>query len=316
MPRRRSSVRGAMGGAGGLATSVALLVLASFSIVRLIPGDPARALAGPQAPESTVLAIRGRLGLDDSLLQQLLDYLGRLPRMDFGRSFQLDEPVSRVLVERAPTTLKLVAVALALVLLVSVPLGLLLAAHTQGGRRAPLEVGATALSGLFAATPEYVSGTLLVAVFGVGLAVLPVAGSDGVQSLVLPAVALATAPTAVLTRIVRVEALAVLQQDYVRTARLKGISTSRLYGVHVLPNLVPTALTLGGLVLVGMIGGTIVIENVFAYPGLGTALMEAVIAHDYPVVQGIVVVLGLGVLALNTILSLAVRTIDPRIERA
>lgn len=295
---------------GGLAGVVVTLVVATFLMVQLIPGDPARVVAGVEADHAAVEVVRHELGLDRPLTEQLGGYVGGLLRFDLGLSFQTREPVAQIIATRLAFTAELALLAVLLVLLVSVPLGLLVAARGRGDRLF------TFLTGLGGATPEYVIATLLVLVFAITLGVLPVAGAATLSSLVLPVVAIALPGICVMTRIVRREAAAVLAQDYMRTARARRMSPLRLYTRHALPNLLTAVLTLGGLILAGLLGGTVIVESIFAWPGMGTRVVEAILARDYPVVQGSVLVLGLLAALVALAVDILLHLLDPRRGRA
>jgi len=195
---------------------------------------------------------------------------------------------------------------------VSVPLGAAMAVLTRGGRRKRGELAFTATSVVLGAIPEFLVAVGLVYVFSVQLGWVPVAGRSGPDSYLLPVVALALGPAAVLARIVRVEMLSVLGSDYIRTARAKRLPPRAIYLHHALPNALTATLTLGGLLLAGLVAGTVLVENVFAWPGLGSTIVQSIIARDYPVVQGIVLVYGVGVLLVNLVVDVALAVLDPR----
>lgn len=297
---------------GRLLVSVWVLVTAAFLIIHLIPGDPVRAALGPTATPELVAARRAALGLDDPLWRQYVDYLLGLATGDLGTSMTSGLSVSQVLGDRLPATLELAVLAFTVAVVVSVPVGLLFAVLTRGGRRRPAELGFTTTSIVLAAIPEFLLAVALVWIFSVNLGWAPVAGRDGPASYVLPVLALSLAPAAVLARIVRVETLAVLKADHVRTARAKRLPDRRVYLRHVLPNSVTAAVTLCGLLLGAMVAGTVLVENVFAWPGLGSTIVSSILAKDYPLVQGIVLVYGVGVLVVNLLVDVALALLDPR----
>jgi peptide/nickel transport system permease protein len=221
-------------------------------------------------------------------------------------------PVSQVIGDRLPATLELAVYAFLLAIVVAVPLGVAMAVLTRGGRRRPAELAFTSTSAVLAVIPEFLLAVGLVYVFGVQLGWAPVAGRDGLDSYVLPVVALAVGPAAVLARIVRVEMLSVLQADYVRTARAKRLPDRVVYLRHALPNALTATITLGGLLLSGLVAGTVLAENVFAWPGLGSTIVQSILAKDYPVVQGVILVYGLGVLVVNLAVDVVLALLDPR----
>jgi peptide/nickel transport system permease protein len=292
--------------------AVAVVMVASFSLVRLIPGDPAARVGGENVTPAQLAQIRHELGLDVSFWQQLLGYLRGVFTGDLGTSFTSHEAVASIITGRLPLTLELAGTAFLLAIGVGVPLGLLTGALTRDGRRPRLMAAFTGVTSLVHAVPDYLMAALLVLVFAVTLRVLPVAGAEGPSSLVLPALAVAAGAAAVLARVTRAETVTVLSLDYVRAARAKELTTVRVYGLHVLPNVVTAALTIGGLMLTSLVGGTVVVENVFAWPGLGTELVRAISQRDYPVVQAVVLLLGVTIVVVNTLVDLVIATLDPR----
>ncbi|GAA3584854.1 ABC transporter permease [Amycolatopsis ultiminotia] len=294
------------------AVSLWVLVTVAFLMIQLIPGDPVRAALGLTAPAELVQAQRAALGLDHPIWQQYLDYLGGLLHGDFGTSMLTGLPVSDVLGDRLPATLLLALPAYLVVIAVAIPLGLLFAVLTRGGRRRHTELTFTSTTILLAAIPEFLVAVALVAFFSVQLGWFPVAGRDGVGSLLLPVAALALGPASVLSRIVRVETLSVLGNDFVRTARAKRLPARLVYLRHALPNALTATLTLGGLLLSGMLAGTVLVENVFAWPGLGATIARSILQKDYPMVQGIVLVYGIGVLLMNLVVDVLLAVLDPR----
>ncbi|MDT0614134.1 ABC transporter permease [Streptomyces lancefieldiae] len=295
-----------------LVVSLFVVVTASFAMIRLIPGDPVRAALGVDAPADLVAAKRHELGLDRSLPQQYWDHLPRLARGDLGVSLVSGEPVADLVGARLPATLLLAGLAFVCVLVVALPGGLLAAVWTRGGRRPRTELAFTATTSVLAGVPGFVLATGLTAGLSVALPLFPVAGDLGPRSWVLPVLALAPAPTAVLLRIVRVETLEVLATDYVRTARAKRLSAVRLHLCHVAPNALTASLTYAGNLLPALIAGTVLVEKVFAWPGIGSAMAQSVAAQDYAVVEASVLVLGSSVLVVNFLVDLALALLDPR----
>ncbi|MGI8867419.1 MAG: ABC transporter permease [Mycobacteriales bacterium] len=295
-----------------LLVSVLALVSAAFAMIHAVPGDPVRAALGLTAPQSLVTARRHALGLDQPLWHQCLHFLHGAATGDLGTSTTSQLPVTTIIAQRLPPTAELAGLAFVVVLLIGIPLGMCAAALTREGRHPRTELGFGALTGLFAAIPEFLLGVGLVFAFAVTLNLLPVAGRAGPTSYLAPVAALAAGPIAILARIVRVEALRVLGQDYIRTARAKRLPARLLYVRHTLPNLLTATLTLSGLLLAGLLAGTVLVENVFAWPGLGTELAVSVPAKDYPVVQGLALVFGGGVLLINLVVDVLIAVADPR----
>jgi peptide/nickel transport system permease protein len=292
--------------------SVWILLTAAFAMIHLIPGDPVRAALGVTAQPELIAARRAQLGLDDPLWQQYVHYLGDLVNGRFGTSTLSGLPVAQVITDRYPATLELAVYAFLVAVVLSVPLGLTMAVLTRGGRRHKLELGFTSTSVVLGAVPEFLVGAGLVYVFGVQLGLVPIAGRAGPGSYVLPVLALALGPAAVLARIMRVETLAVLEADYIRTARAKRLPDRRLYLRHALPNSLTATVTIAGLLLGGLVAATVLVENVFAWPGLGSTIVASILAKDYPVVQAIVLVYGLGVLLVNLVVDVGLALLDPR----
>ncbi|MFJ2743430.1 ABC transporter permease [Streptomyces sp. NPDC087440] len=296
----------------GLVGVLLTLVVGTFLMIQLIPGDPAQQLAGSSATAERIVQVRHELGLDLSLWQQFTAYVGGLFHGDLGTSFAAGLPVTDLIAARLPFTAELALIAMVLVLLVSVPLGMSVAVACRGGRRRRLDTAFTSLTAVAGAIPEYVLATVLVLVFAITLGVLPAAGAATLSALILPVLAVSVGPVCTLARIVRRETATVLTQDYLRTARGHRLKPLRLYARHALPNLLTSTLTLGGLILSGLLGGTVIVEIVFAWPGLGTGVVNAITARDYPVVQGIVLLLGLLATLLNLLVDVVLGLLDPR----
>jgi len=291
---------------------VLFLVVGSFLLIHAIGGDPVRNSMGLDASEAQIQALRVQLHLTDSLPLQFWNYVQDLAHLDLGESLVSQQPVTDTLRNRLPNSLKLATLAILFVVFVSVPLGTMAAALTSFGARRPVHVAFTGVTGVMAAIPEFLLATLLVYLFAVRLPVFPVAGKSDWTSFVLPAAALAIAPIALLARIIRIETVKVLGSDYMATARSKHLPRRTVYMRHVLPNSLTAGITIGGIIFASLIGGSIVVENVFGWPGIGTSLVDAILARDYPVVQGILLVFGLLVLVVNTIIDVILALIDPR----
>jgi len=289
-----------------------VLALGAFALIHLVPGDPVRASLGLTAPPELVEARRAMLGLDRPLPQQLWSYLTGMAHGNLGQSMSSGLPVTQIIADRFPNTAGLAALAFVLVMVLALPLGMALGVATRDGRRRGLELAFIAASNALVAIPNFLLAVAGVTLFAVILKVLPVAGRGGPSSFVLPVLALAAGPAASIALIVRVETLRVLRQDYMRTARAKRLPARLLYLRHALPNLMTSALTLGGLLLGGLVAGTVLVENVFAWPGLGTTIVGSINEKDYPLVQGVVLVLGATVLVVNLLVDLTIAVLDPR----
>jgi peptide/nickel transport system permease protein len=298
----------------GMLCVLAVLITATFFVVRLIPGDPARAVAGPHASGETVQKLREQLGLDKPGLQQFTDYVGNVVTLDLGTSFVSKEEVSTIISDRFPKTASLALAALVIVLVAGTGIGMLMAALTEAGRRPLVDGTFSGVSGALASIAPYVSGTILVYVFAVQLKWLPVAGSDKATSIILPAIAVALVPTATVARFAKAETSKVLRQDYIRSARAKRLPTPVVFLRHVLPNVLTATLTTAGVFFAQLMGGAIVAENVFAWPGLGTALITSVLGNDYAVVQGVAIFLGVVIVCVNAIVDVLLALVNPRSE--
>src|SRR3954451_24285156 len=297
---------------GRLLVSLWVLVTASFLMIHLIPGDPVRAALGPTAPAALVSAKRAEMGLDDPILVQYWHYLQGLFTGDLGTSIVSQLPVSEIVSQRLPATLELAVLGFVFAVAVAVPLGVVMGVVTRRGHGRRTELVFTTTSVVLGIIPDFLVGVGLVYVFGVKLGWLPVAGNETPSAYVLPVLALAIGPASILARIIRVEMVTVLEADFVRTARAKRIPSRSVYLGHALPNALTASLTLGGLILSSLVAGTVLVENVFAWPGLGSTIVSSILNKDYQVVQAVVLVYGVGVLLVNTLVDVALALLDPR----
>lgn len=295
-----------------LLLSLWVLVTASFLMVHLVPGDPVRAALGPTARPEVVAARRASLGLDAPLLDQYLHYIRGILTGDLGTSIVTQASVGETIGNRLPATVSLAVLAFGLAVIVAVPLGVGMAALTRGWRRRRSELAFAGVTVVLATVPSFLLGVGLVDLFALRLQWFPVSGRTGIDSYVLPAIALAVGPAAVLARMVRVEMLAVLDADFIRTARAKRLPALRIQVVHALPNAATATLTMAGLLLGALVAGTVIVENVFAWPGLGSTIVESILTKDYSMVQGTVLVYGVVVLLINTLVDVVLAVLDPR----
>jgi ABC-type dipeptide/oligopeptide/nickel transport system permease component len=294
-----------------LAVPTALVVVGLvFSILHLTPSDPARLVAGDGADQKTVELIRHNLGLDQPLPQQLLVYLGNVVRLDFGRSIHSNVPVRDELAARFPATLELAIAALVIAVSVGTMLGMLSALRPG----TTWDFGSLVLSTVLVSAPSFWLGLVLILFFAVRLGWLPAAGYGGPEHLVLPALALAGYPLALTARMVRAGCLDVLSQDFVRTARAKGLRERLVISRHVMRNALLPVITVIGLQLGHALGGAVVIETVFAWPGIGRLVIDAIFQRDFPIVQGGLLVIGLAFVLMNLLVDLTYAYIDPRIR--
>jgi peptide/nickel transport system permease protein len=295
--------------------AVSLLV---FVVVRVLPGDPALLIMGTQGSPEATARLRHAMGLDQPLLVQYLDWLGRALRGDLGVSIQYDLPVGRLIVSRFPVTLPLALLAALFMTLTALPFGLYAAARR--GRAG--DYLTMIVSQLGIAVPSFWSGLLLILLFSVRLGWVPSGGFEGwskglgpaLTSLLLPALALGFFQAAVLIRATRSAVLDVLGEDYVRTARAKGLSERTVVGKHTFRNAMIPVLTVAGVQLGQLVAGSIVLESVFALPGLGRLALGAIAARDLPVVQGVILFIASSIIAINFVVDLAYAFLDPRIR--
>jgi peptide/nickel transport system permease protein len=296
-----------------LVASLFVLITIAFAMIHAIPGDPVRtALGGITAQPELVEARREELGLNQPIVEQYVDYVGDTLTFDFGNSIITSQPVSEIIADRLPSTLRLVGAAFVFTIVIAYPLGLGMAILTRDGRHRRTESAFVAVTGVVQAVPSFVLATGLVALFAVTLEVLPVANESGWSSYILPVLSLTLASIAVLSRVIRLEGMRVLGEDYVRTARSKRLPAHLVYFRHALPNMLTASLTISGLFLAGLVAGTVLVENVFAWPGIGTTVVTSVIARDYPIALALTLLLGVITLVVNLIVDVLLAIIDPR----
>jgi peptide/nickel transport system permease protein len=286
----------------------------------VLPGDPARVALGVNATEEAVAATRAEFGTDRPLAVQYADWVSGLPRGEFGRSYVTDTDIGPQILDRLLVTTWLVVSGMVVALLVALPMGI--AAAVRHRRASGALISGNSQVGV--AVPSFIAGILLVTVFAVRLGWLPSGGwtppaQDPVQflrQLALPALALGLVQGAVLTRYVRSAVLDVLREDYLRTARAKGLTPTRALVRHGLRNAAIPVVTVLGLQLATLLIGAVVIERVFVIPGLGSLLLDGVANRDLLLVQGVVIVLVLAVLVVNFLVDVAYTVLDPRLRRA
>lgn len=288
---------------------VALLV---FFLIHLIPGDPVERLLGESARPADREALRVSLGLDQPLGHQLLDYLSGLFRGDLGDSLVNGRPVNDLILSQLPATLELASAALFVAMVVALPLGVAAARR----HRSAWDSGAMAFSLIGVSVPNFWLGPMLILVFSLWLGWTPVSGREGAASLVLPALTLGISLAAVLARMVRSSLLEVLGDDYIRTARAKGLGEGAVVWRHGLRNALLPVITVLGLQLGALLGGAVITETVFSWPGIGSLLVDAIQARDYPVAQGCVLLISLTYVLVNLGTDLLYAVVDPRIQIA
>jgi len=303
-----------------LAIIPVMLVVAtvSFVLIRLAPGDPASVLAGPDATTEDLAQLRTALGMDQPLPVQLVKWYGRLAQGDLGQSIFLRRPVVQAVVERLEPTLLLTLWGTLLAILIGVPAGIVSARYHNTG----VDQSFMALALLGLSIPNFLLGLLMILVFGVWLGWLPVSGyvplDEGVwlnvRSLLMPAVSLGLVQSALVARITRSSMLDVLREQYILSGRAKGLSERAVIYKHALKNAIIPTLTVIGITVALLIGGAVVIETVFNIPGVGRLIISAVLRRDYPVVQGVVLLIAVTYTVINLLVDLAYLVIDPRIR--
>jgi ABC-type dipeptide/oligopeptide/nickel transport system permease component len=281
-----------------------------FSLIHLIPGDPARAMLGEAAAEEDVARLRTRLGLDRPLLEQYGLFVSGLVKGDLGRSLRTGQPVTTQILERMPATVELAAAAMLVAIVVAIPLGVFAAVW----RGTAIDHLATtiALSGV--SIPNFWLGPLLAIVFAIELGWLPVSGRGTPAHLVLPAISLGAALAAILARMTRAALLEELGGQYVVAARARGASRSRAVIRHAFRNSLIPVVTIVGLQFGAVLTGAVITETVFSWPGVGRLLIQSISFRDYPLVQGCILLIAVTYVAVNLITDMCYGVLDPRIR--
>jgi len=303
-----------------LLATVPLLFFVSlvvFSFVHVLPGDPAVLFLGEEATPETVAKFRTRLGFDRPLVTQYVEWLGRALRGDLGRSLRTNQPVTEAILQRLPVTLELLGAALAVSLAIAIPAGIVSAVKRNSG----VDLVSTVFALIGFSLPNFWLGLILIYVFALLLRWLPPSGfaplpalADNARSLILPALTLGTALAALITRQLRSGMLEVLRQDYVRTAQAKGLGQGVVVAKHALKNALIAVVTVIGLQIGGLLGNTIITESLFALPGVGRLMIDAVFSRDFFIVQGVVLFLAVGYVLSNLIVDVLYSYLDPRIR--
>ena len=302
----------------GVIPVLALVGLGSFLLIHLVPGDPAMIMLGNEANPAQLETLRTQLGLDRSLPEQFILWLGQALRGNLGESFFLGRPVSRALVERLPATMQLAVLSLVFSLLIGIPTGIV-AAVRQNTWWDQI-VMATAIGWI--SIPSFLLGLALILVFSVQLGWLPSGGytplwqdvGQGLRTLILPAVSLGSMQAALIARMTRSSMLEVLRQDYVRTAKAKGVRDWLVIVKHALKNAMIPVITTIGTAFGVLLGGAVIVEIVFTYPGLGRLVVLAVQRRDYPLVQGALLLTSVIYVVVNLAVDLLYCVFDPRIK--
>lgn len=281
-----------------------------FIAIRIVPGDPAALMLGATATQEDVDALRDRLGLNDSMPRQYIQFLGDVARFDFGHSLWLNRPVTTSVGERIGSTARLAGSAMLLALCVSFPLGIIAALKP----RSLLDRFVSILSLIGQSVPSFWLGIMLILIFARQLRWLPSAGSESWRHMVLPAVTLAMPLIGILTRLVRSGLMDVLYEDYIRTARAKGLAQRTVLQRHAMRNMLIPVVTVIGLQMGNLLGGAVITETVFAWPGIGRLLVDAIFHRDYPLVQAAILFITATFIFINLVVDLSYVYIDPRIK--
>lgn len=297
---------------------VLLVATIVFLMLRLVPGDPARAILGETASEDQIEAMRGRLGIDRPIWEQYIEWLGNAVQGDLGNSIISGRSISGDIAARFSNSAELIVISVVASLIIAVPLGTI--AAMRRNQFPDIALSSVAMLGL--SLPGFVIGTLFVLLFGLKWGILPQSrfvgwGDDPVghlKLLILPSLTLAIGNAAVLLRMMRSSMLEVLRQDFVRTARAKGLSERRVISAHTLRNAINPVVSLVGLEIATLLGGMVIVEQIFNWPGLSSLLLSGVLSRDYPVVQGVVLVIAVVTIVVNVLVDITYALLDPRIR--
>jgi peptide/nickel transport system permease protein len=295
-----------------------IISLAIFVILEVLPGDPAAIMLGTSSQPDTLAALRHQMGLDQPALVRYVAWIGGVLTGNFGNSYSYGVPVSGLIAERLTVTAPLTVMAITLSLSVALPLGVFAAAKQRGA----VDVGATLFSQLGIAIPNFWIGLLLILFFSLTLGWFPAGGFrgwgegiwPGIKSLILPAIALAIPQSAILTRVTRSAVLDVMNEDFVRTARAKGVSRNRALWRHAVPNALVPVVTILGLQISVLLAGAVLVENVFSLPGMGRLAYQALAQRDLVVIKNVVLLFAGIVILVNLIVDAAYIVLDPRLR--
>ena len=281
-----------------------------FALIHIVPGDPVQSMLGESAAPADVVELRGQLGLDRPLPEQYLAFLGGALTGDLGRSLRTNQPVTAAIAERLPATFELAVAAMAVALVLAMPLGILAAVRAGSA----VDVAATTLALIGISIPNLWLGPLLAIVFAVGLGWLPVSGRGTVAHLVLPAITRGAPLAAVLARMTRASVLDELRELYVLAARARGVSRMRAVLRHAVRNSLIPIVTVIGLQFGAVLTGAVITETIFAWPGVGRLLIQSITFRDYPLVQGCILMIAVTYVAMNLVTDVLYGLLDPRIR--
>ncbi|KGM43930.1 hypothetical protein JY97_03980 [Alkalispirochaeta odontotermitis] len=295
---------------GRLILTVLLISTIIFVVIRVIPGDPALVIAGIDASQSDIDAIRARLGTDAPMLSQYINWLWDVVRFDFGDSMISGQPVTRLVLERFPLTLSLALMGIVISIIIAIPLGVISAVK----RWSFWDYMGMVFSQIGMAIPSFWLGILLLLLFSVKIKIFPLFGSGTIMHLILPAISLGIARAAVLLRLTRASMTEELSKEYVVTARSKGLTAGMVHYKHALKNALLPVITIGGIQLGYMLGGAIIIEQVFSLPGLGRLFLFGVYQRDFPLIQGGVVFVAFVFSLINFLVDMLYSVLNPKIR--
>jgi peptide/nickel transport system permease protein len=288
------------------------VVLLTFLLVHLVPGDPVEVMLGESASTADRAALRADLGLDQPLIKQFGSYLSKLAHGDLGQSIHTKQPILEMVKKRYPATVKLAIVSLIIGLVIGIPLGIYAALHAGHWQ----DFVVTIISVRLSAMPAFWLGPMLMLLFAVWLGWVPVSGMDSNASIILPALTLGFGLSAILTRMTRTSLLEVLNDDYIRTARAKGLSEKAVIFRHALRAALLPIITIVGLQMGSLLAGTVITETIFSWDGIGRLLVESIEKRDYPVTQACVLIVALSYVVVNLITDLLYGIADPRARHA
>jgi peptide/nickel transport system permease protein len=296
-----------------------LVSLAVMILINLIPGNPAYAILGTQATPSQVRIVDAQLGLNKPLVIRYIDWIGGILHGNFGTSLFTQQPVFQTIISRLPVTLELALLGEIIALVIAIPLGVL-TAYKAGSL---IDRSSRTVAALLVSAPGFLTGLLLAYIFGVKIAILPVTGwvplnqgvGENLRFVLLPALTLALAQIPIFMQLLRADMIATLQEDFVLAARAKGLPTRAILLRHALRPSMFSLLTLSGVALGTLLGGTVIVESIFSLPGIGSLLIESIFNKDFITVQGIAMFIALAYVFINIVVDIGYGVLDPRIRR-
>jgi peptide/nickel transport system permease protein len=281
-----------------------------FAILYLAPGDPAQTMLGPRATPDQVAALRARLGLDQPVTEQYIRWAGGLLRGDLGQSIAARQPAAALIGGQIGYTLVLAAGAIALIAVIAIPIGVISAVR----RGSALDHGMSTLTMLCFSLPDFWLSIMLILIFGIQLRWLPISGAGSWQAAVLPTLALALPHIGAVARLMRSEMIEVLGEHYIRTGHAKGLAPARVHYLHGLRNALAPVIVYIFLTIPWLVGGAVIIETIFAFPGVGRLMFQSILNRDLPVVQGILLIIALSTVVFNLLGDVVTAQLDPRIR--